>query len=429
MTLSQATDPTMDPAALDHHAALDARLVAAVRPIRLLTAASWSAAVQARFLADWRQGRRRLPTVSYAALDMDATRQELDAIAAAADPDHPLGDYLRRSAGAYHIAAQIMAALGSAHAGQLSARLYGTPGRPLPGSDWTSVDAAGHFVVLADELDGDLADPDAVASLSPEQVRSQMQAAIDAVFVGHPVSVQVDPDLVAKAAAGARRVRLRANTRFSPADVRQLLEHEVMVHTLTAINGREQPNLRSLGLNSPRVTATQEGLATFAEQITGNIDIRRMKRLSLRILAIERARDGADFIEVFEFFRAAGQDENESFASAMRVFRGVPVTGGSAFCKDAVYLHGLLSTHTCFRWALKHRRLDLLHWLFAGKLTLHDVLSLEPLFESGWLAPPRYLPAWLQRTGNLAGLLAFSLFANRIRLDTLPLDEVALGQP
>ncbi|MFA7541343.1 MAG: tyrosine/phenylalanine carboxypeptidase domain-containing protein, partial [Lysobacterales bacterium] len=211
---------TMDTAELDHHAELDARLVAAVRPIRLLTAASWSSAVQARFLERWRQGRRTLPTVHYPPCDMDATRQELDAIAAAADPDHPLGDYLRRSAGAWHIAAQIMAALGSDHAGQLSARLYGTPGRPLPGSDWTSVDAAGHFVVLADELDGGVAgnftDPDAVASLTPEQVRGQMQADIDAVFVEHPVSVQVDPDLVAKAAAGASRVRLRANTLFSP---------------------------------------------------------------------------------------------------------------------------------------------------------------------------------------------------------------------
>ena len=286
--------------------------------------------MQARFLENWRRGRRELPEVSYAPLDMDATRRELDAIAAAADPGHPLGDYLRRSAGAYHLAAQIMAALGSAHAGQLSARLYGTPGRPLPGSDWSSVDAAGHFVVLADELDGGADDPDALASLTPEQVRAQMQAAIDAVFTAHPVSVQIDPDLVAKAAAGASRVRLRANTLFSPADVRQLLEHEVMVHTLTAINGRAQPHLRSLALNSPRVTATQEGLATFAEQITGNIDIRRMKRLSLRILAIERARNGADFMEVFDFFLGAGQDADDSFASAMRVFRGVPVTGGSA---------------------------------------------------------------------------------------------------
>ena len=35
--------------------------------------------------------------------------------------------------------------------------------------------------------------------------------------------------------------------------------------------------LPSLALSSPRVTATQEGLATFAEQITGSIDIQRLK--------------------------------------------------------------------------------------------------------------------------------------------------------
>ncbi len=412
---------------LDHFAALDERLLAAARPIRLLSAASWPSTEQARYLDKLACGQPSLPQIDYPRHDFAEVRRELDAIANAADASHPVGDYLRRSAGAWHLAAEIIESLGTPQVGELSARLFGTPGEPLPGSAWTNVDAAGHFVVLADELDGDLSDPDALPTLDPETVRAQLQSAIDAVFTDHSVQVQIDPELVAKAAAGAVRVRLRANALFSPADVRQLLEHEVLVHTLTAINGRRQPHLKSLSLSSPRVTATQEGLATFAEQITGNIDIRRMKRLSLRILAIDRARAGADFNEVFGFFREAGQSRAESFASAMRVFRGVPVTGGSAFCKDTVYLHGLLSTHTFFRWALKHRRMDLLRWLFAGKLALHDVLALEPFFQSGWIAAPAYLPPWLERTGNLAGLLAFSLFANRIRLDSLQAEDITLG--
>jgi uncharacterized protein (TIGR02421 family) len=412
---------------LDHFAALDARLVAAARPIRLLAAASWPASVQAQFLATLKDEHVNLPVVTYPSFDLGDTRRELDAIATAADPAHPVGDYLRRSAGAYHLAAEIMEALGSRRVGGLSARLYGAPGEPLPGSDWTNVDAASLFVVLADELDADLTDPDAEAVLPAETVRAELQAAVDRVFVQHQVEVQLDPDLVAKAAAGSARVRLRTGSLFSPADVRQLLEHEVLVHTLTAINGREQPNLKSLGQSSPRVTATQEGLATFAEQITGSIDIRRMKRISLRIQAIDRALKGADFVEVFRFFRGAGQGTIDSFSSSMRVFRGVPLTGGAAFCKDTVYLHGLLSVHTFFRWALKHRRLNLLRWLFAGKLALHDVLALQPWFESGWIAAPTYLPHWAERTGNLAGLLAFSLFANRIRLDTLAAEDIVLG--
>ena len=36
------------------------------------------------------------------------------------------------------------------------------------------------------------------------------------------------------------------------------------------------------------------------------------------------------------------------------------------------------------------------------------------LFDSGDLLPPRWLPEWVERANGLAGMLAFSLFANRI---------------
>ena len=131
----------------------------------------------------------------------------------------------------------------------------------------------------------------------------------------------------------------------------------------------------SLALASPRVTATQEGLATFAEQITGSIDIERLKRISLRIVAIHMAMHGADFIEVFRYFLDAGQTEADSFASTQRVFRGVPTTGGAAFTKDTVYLRGLVSVHTFFRHMLAEDRLQVCRWLFAGKMSLHDAIA------------------------------------------------------
>ncbi|MEP7096925.1 MAG: tyrosine/phenylalanine carboxypeptidase domain-containing protein, partial [Dokdonella sp.] len=207
----------------------------------------------------------------------------------------------------------------------------------------------------------------------------------------------------------------------------QLLEHEAFVHTLTALNGRQQPHFPSFARSSPRVTATQEGLATFAELITGAIDIERMKRISLRIIAVDMAMQGANFIDVFRFFLDAGQADSDSFSSTQRVFRGVPVGGGAAFTKDAVYLHGLLSVHTFFRWALKNQRMKLCHNLFAGKLTLRDVIALEPYFDNGYIAPPRYLPPWVQHAHGLAGTLAFSLFANQIRLESVQTDDLVLG--
>lgn len=236
------------------------------------------------------------------------------------------------------------------------------------------------------------------------------------MFGARKVGVEIDPDLTAKAAAGATRIRLRGATCFSEYDRSQLLAHEAFVHTLTARNGRAQPVLKSLARTAPRATATQEGLAVFAELMSGSIDIARLQRISLRILAIDRALDGADFIETYRWFRAHGQGITDSFHSTQRVYRGVPVTGGAAFTKDNVYLAGLLTVHTFFRWALKRRRLDLLAHLFAGKLALEDAIALRPCFADGSVAAPAYLPPWLRRSQGLAAKLAFSLFANRIHM-------------
>ena len=53
-----------------------------------------------------------------------------------------------------------------------------------------------------------------------------------------------------------------------------------------------------------------------------------------------------------------------------------------------------------------------------------DVFDLAPAFESGAIAPPRYLPPWARRANGLAGILAFSLFANTIRLDKVDIDNL-----
>ncbi len=412
---------------LQHHAALDARLVAATRSIRLLQSVSWPQQAQQEFLARWRRGDVALPHIEYPVLDLADARAELQAIADAADPAEPIGTYLRRTAQSWVTATRLLEALGTPEVSEHSVTLFGRPGDALPGDGPTNLDAARHFIGVAGELDGELQGTEADYVLSAQTVQEELQVALDRFFHRHKVVVELDPDLIAKAAAGPTRVRLRSGTGFSEYDRHQLLEHEAFVHSLSALNGREQPHFRSLARTSPRVTATQEGLATFAELITGAIDIERMKRISLRIVAIDSVMRGADFVDVFRFFLDAGQNEADSFASAQRVFRGVPVTGGAAFTKDTVYLHGLLSVHTFFRWCLRHRRLRLTRLLFAGKMTLQDVFALEPLFDAGVLAEPLYLPPWIQRANGLAGMLAFSLFANRIRLDRVDVDDLVLG--
>ncbi len=410
---------------LSRWAALDARLVRATRGLRLLRSASWSSRVQVAFLDHWRRGVQRLPEPEYVQEDHAEVCAELRAISGACDPDEPLGLYIKRTADSWHTAAQLLESLGTSAVTDHSIRLFGRPSDPLPGGEVSGIDAAMHFVRIADELDAELRAVDTHDdTLEAAVVRDRLQSDMDAFFGLGQVSVELDPDLIAKAAAGPTRIRLRSGAAFSEYDLHQLREHEAFVHTLTALNGREQPHFASLSRTSPRIIATQEGLATFAELITGVIDIERMKRISLRILAIDMALRGADFIDVFRFFLDAGQRDTESFASTARVFRGVPVTGGAAFTKDGVYLAGLVRVHTFFRWCLRQRKLSLTHRLFAGKMTLDDVFALESAFDDGAIAPPRYLPPWARRANGLAGLLAFSLFANTIRLDKVDIENL-----
>lgn len=412
---------------LDVYSELDRRLVAATRGIRLLQSVSWPASIEMDFVAAWKAGTARLPTITYPKFDFAETREALLGISIAAEPGHPLGDYIRRTAQSWRIATELLDAIGTPAITEHSARLFGKPSDLVPGAKLTNVDAARHFIAIADEFISAAVLGDNTESIPADLLRVDLQMQLDAFFGINVVRVETDPELIAKAAAGATRIRLRSATNFSGYDRSQLIEHEAFVHSLTALNGREQPHLKSLARSSPRITATQEGLAVFAELMSGSIDIERMKRISLRIIAIDMALKGANFIDVFRFFLDAGQSETDSFASAQRVFRGAPLEGGAAFTKDTVYLHGLLSVHTFFRWALKHKHLQACRNLFAGKLALHDVMALEPYFDNGYIAQPRYLPPWVQHASGLAGTLAFSLFANQIRFDRVEAEDLVLG--
>ena len=421
------TPSTSDLRDIAHHTALDARLVAAVKGIRLLESVSWPAAKQEEFLAGWRIGKLVMPKIQYPKLDLTGVRAELQAVDTACDPSHPIGRYLQLTCESWRIATRLLDVLGTHRVTAYSTRLFGRPVELLPGNAATNLEAARYFVDLANELDQELSvyEPDYV--LSAEQVQLELQQQIDSFFGADVVRVELDPNLISKAAASPTRIRLRTNTGFSEYDRNQLLLHEAFVHTLTGLNGRAQPVLGSLARGSPRTTATQEGLATLSEMMSGSMDIERMKRISLRICAIDMAINGADFIEVFKFFIEAGQTDVDSFTSAQRIFRGVPTGGGAAFTKDTVYLRGLLSVHTFFRWCLRNRKLGLARDLFAGKMALEDVFNFESSHASGVIAPPRFLPPWIQRANGLAGMLAFSLFANKIKLDTVDAEELMMG--
>lgn len=400
-------------------AELDKQLVGLATGIRLLSQLSWPEKVQLEFIAARARGERTLPRVDYAIDDQSARISSLRELQQQIDTGHPLGRLLNDTAQSYITACHLLGNAGSPRMTPFSQELYGRPGDSLAGGKVTNLDAARHFLSVATEYYRESRLSSAEYCLPATVVQAELRRRTGEVIDAHPIEIVIAPDLVSKAAAGARRVRLRDATCFSEYDVEQLLQHEVFVHSLTAINGLNQPFFSSMGLGAPRTTATQEGLATFAELVTGAIDISRLERIALRIVAIDMALNGADFNDVFDYFVESGQTDNESFNSAMRVFRGAPTNGGSAFTKDTVYLHGLMEVHTFFRWCMSHQRLGLAKTLFAGRMTITDAIRLEPHFQSDELAPPRYLPPWMNSSTSLAAYLAFAVFANQIRIEEL----------
>lgn len=397
----------------------DRELVTAAGDIRLLAGLAWPQTMANTFLAAWDAGRPELPNPTYQPVDYSASKRVLEDIARQTDEAHPVARYLHATATSYLHAVGMLENLGQPAMTEHSLALYGKPGDRLKGGTITHLDAARHFIVVADGISREFNPAPADFCVRPETVQAELRQAIEPFFTDHPIAVVVDPNLAAKAAAGASRVRLRGATCFTTLDAGQLLQHEIFVHSLTAINGSLQPNLTSMGLGAPRTTATQEGLATFAELVTGVMDLHRIKRIALRILAVDMGLQGADFLDVFRFFLDAGQTKMESYHSAARIFRGGDPRGKVVFTKDGVYLQGLLAAHTFFRWAMHANQLDLIPHLFAGRLTFDDVLNLEPFFQNGTIAAPRYVPPWLTNMGCLGAYLAFAVFANRIDLDVV----------
>jgi uncharacterized protein (TIGR02421 family) len=413
----------MQPKLARRIAELDAALPALAKPIRVLKYLTWPNSLEERFLEGWRAGRPALPRVGHAVPDWSAEIAALEDCAGQAAGEDPVLQYLRRTARSYAEAGRMLMAAGTPAFTEHSINLYGRPDDVYRTQSFTGVEAAAFLLEKSDHLiKGNYIAPTR-PEMTADEFAARLQQAIDDYFVDDAVQVRVDDTLSAKAIAGTSRIRIRASALFSDLDFDQLLQHEALIHTATAINGRRQPNLKSMALGAPRTTRTQEGIAVFAELVTRSIDISRLRRLALRIQALKRALDGADFIEVFKTFLEAGQDEQEAYKSAQRIFRGGDVRGGVAFTKDSAYLKGLMETHVLMNLAIRDNRPQVIERLFAGRLTHSDTVTLGPCFESGFLSRPHYVPPWAEDTRRLAASLAYSSFMMKVDLGALSLDH------
>lgn len=390
----------------EHIIELSDRLSEAASTVRILRNISWPEEVKAEF---FRLKCDKLPEVEYPPYNPKDLLYQIRQIRKLANSDDPVHQWVHKIADCIESSSMMLASRGTHDFFKYSKELYGEPTVPLKGEAKSALDLARHFDHIFDHVT-EMHLGTSVEDVAAEDLADKMKLAVEEMFGEHAPEVLLDDSMPSKAIAGRRRIRIRTGASFTEKDVNQLIEHEAAIHVGTSINGFLQPHLKILSENHAGTTKTQEGIAVFAEYITGYIDLERVMRLTDRVLANQMSVEGADFLEVFRFYKERSGSEHAAYENTKRVFRGGVITGGAPFTKDIVYLDGFIRVHEFLKECMVSGNLEALDLLFCGKLDISDVPVIQHFKSLGLVEQPQFLPSWMKDKRFLLTHLAYSSF-------------------
>jgi hypothetical protein len=166
--------------------------------------------------------------------------------------------------------------------------------------------------------------------------------------------------------------------------------------------------LTFLGVGLPSFTASQQGGGILSEFLTDNLTDDRFRELGERTIAVDKAAQGADYVEVFDYL-ADRFGEPKAAQMAERVFRGGVLTGGAPLTKDAVYQKGYCRVWNFLRAAFDHGDYALVLAFFAGKMAVDDAPVVRDLIAEGLAIGPTYLPIWYRDHDSVAAHFTHSV--------------------
>jgi uncharacterized protein (TIGR02421 family) len=405
---------------------LSTRIVEAQRKIRILDCIKWDDSVKTEF---FRNKGQVLPSINAdyynnRPLPFDPQLKIEEFRTILRDSQSQLGQYsaetrlIKRQCDEYIRAVQMLDARGTSLFCELSMELYGSPSDVFyAGGPKLSLMGSLLFDVLT-ALDVQLQSEADVKRHTPEEAQALLQMRLSPFFDHHQdkITVIVSDGMVADASAGADSIRLSQHAMFSDRDLRYLEVHEGWVHVGTTLNGAMQPYCSFLSKGFPSSSVIQEGLAVITEIVTLSSYPARMRKITNRVIALDKISQGANFIDIYRYFIFCGLSEDDSYNHTVRLFRGSTPTGG-AFTKDLSYAKGFVLIYNFIRFAISEHRVDVVPLLFSGKLVLDDVPLLCELRDMGRLAPPVYLPPPFRDLSALSAWLSFSLFLNQFDLN------------
>ncbi|MFC3909541.1 flavohemoglobin expression-modulating QEGLA motif protein [Legionella dresdenensis] len=407
---------------------LSARLVEAQRAIRILDTIKWDDSIRRKF---FEQEAQQLPEIDKSYYDskplpFDAHEKQEEFRLILRDAQNKLGQYspvtrlIKRQCEEYSRAAQMLAARGTPAFSEISKELYGSPDDAFYAGGPRLAEIGNVLFDVLTALDVQLQSDADLKHYTPYEAQKLLQERLSPFFELHPgkVTVMVSDDMVADASAGADNIKLSQHAMFSDRDLKYLEVHEGWVHVGTTLNGAVQPYCYFLSKGSPSSSVIQEGLAVITEVVTFSSYPGRIRKLTNRVIALEKVRQGADFLDIYNYFIECGLSEDDSYNHTVRIFRGSTPDGG-AFTKDLSYAKGFLLIYNFLRFAISQRRVDLIPLLFTGKLVLDDLPLLAELRDHQLLVPPVYLPPPFKDLAALSAWLSFSLFLNKFDVNEI----------
>lgn len=384
----------------------------AAQPLRILASVEWNNEQRMRFI-----GLGKLPNPEYETIDSSESRDLVRDARRYLNGDNIQFNWLRRIADDLETTIRLIDSRGTPAFFKHSKTLFKEPSRLMIDRSTRVIDLARHMEDTLDSLDTKhLMMGAGEVRLSSLEFVEVLSPRLTEYFGEQTPSVELSDSISAKAIAGSKRIRVRRSATFSKKDVDQLLQHEALIHVATGLNGKAQNDFKILGRAHAGTTEIQEGLAVFAEMITGAMDPTRFRRLSDRVIAIQMSIDGANFKEVFDFYRERTETDDDAYDNTRRIFRGGVIAGGAPFTKDMVYLNGLLRVHNFMRSVVRMGRADLIRILFSGKMDLEDIPALAQLSHRDRLTPPKFMPSWATDLRFLVSYMAYSSFLNQVKM-------------
>ena len=399
---------------------LSERIVEAQRPIRILDQVKWDDTVKSDF---FRHKAKRLPKVDEEyyqkrplPFEPEDKIEEFRGILR--DTHNQLGEYspvtrlIKRQCDEYMRTLRMLSARGTSMFVDLSKELYGSPDDVFYVGGPRLSEMGSVLFDLLTTLDVQLVSDLDIPKYSPQEARKLLQSRLNKFFTHDKIKVLLNDKMLADAAAGFDKIKLSNHAKFTDRELKYLEIHEGWVHLGTTINGKTQPYCYFLSKGTPSCTVVQEGLAVMTEVVSFSSYPARMRKITNRVIAIEKVMQGADFIDIFHYFLNCGLSEDDAYKQCVRVFRG-SVPNGGPFTKDLAYAKGFVLLYNFLCYAISERRLDVVPILFSGKLSLNDVPLLLELKSEGLLAEPRYMPSQFKDLAALSVWLGFSLYLDQ----------------